>query len=54
MVLEFQLQLAMTEISARNCLDESGHSSVIGKVSRTSPKKHQRGKTDDSAPTERG
>ena len=26
MALEFQLQLAMTEISARNCLDESGHS----------------------------
>ena len=34
MVLEFQLQLAMTEISARNCLDESGHSLSAKSVAR--------------------
>ena len=34
MALEFQLQLAMTEISARNCLDEKGHSLSAKSVAR--------------------
>ena len=34
MALEFQLQLAMTEISARNCLDEKGHSLSAKSVPR--------------------
>ena len=53
MLPEFQLWLAMTEISVRNCLDDEWPL-LISEVSRASPKKkNQRGKTDDSAPTER-
>ena len=52
MALEFQLRLAMTEISARNCVDESSHSLSAKSVARV--QKNQRGKTDDTTPTERG
>ena len=52
MLPEFQLWLAMTEIFARNGLDDEWPL-PISEVSRASPKKNQRGKTDDSAPTER-
>ena len=43
----------MTEISPRNCLDESNHSLSAKSVARVQ-KKNWGGKTDDSASTERG